>query len=89
MAIRNSAPALGNPLLNCETPPNSQSVVLLGLEAEDGHVTQDPILPETISRLAIRDLSGPAGLFDAEADRTDAPRPIPWKHVDWSPIAAS
>jgi hypothetical protein len=27
MAIRNSAAAFGNPLLNCDTPPNSQSVI--------------------------------------------------------------
>jgi hypothetical protein len=61
--------------------------VLLGLEPEDGEVTQDPILPDGISRLALRDLSGPAGLFDAEAQAggTNLPRALPWKHVDWSP----
>jgi len=59
--------------------------VLLGLEAADGEVTQDAVLPDGISRLALRDLSGPAGLFDAEAGRTDLLPALPWKNVNWSP----
>jgi len=59
--------------------------VLLGLEAENGQVTQDPILPDGISRLALRDLSGPAGLFDAEAGGAGLPEPLPWKQLDRSP----
>jgi glycogen debranching enzyme len=61
--------------------------VLLGLEPESGEVTQDPILPDGISQLALRDLSGPAGRFDVEAGGKSLPRPLPWKHVDWSPAA--
>jgi glycogen debranching enzyme len=59
--------------------------VLLGLEPENGQVTQDPILPDGISRLALRDLSGPAGLFDAEAGGTGLPEPLPSKELDRSP----
>jgi glycogen debranching enzyme len=59
--------------------------VLLGLEVENGEVKQDPVLPDSISRLALRDLSGPAGLFDAEARGTSLPPALPWKHVNWSP----
>jgi glycogen debranching enzyme len=39
--------------------------VLLGLEPKHGQVAQDPVLPEPISQLALRGLSGPAGIYDA------------------------
>jgi glycogen debranching enzyme len=41
--------------------------VLLGLEPEDGEVAQDPVLPPRISQLALRGLSGPAGIYVAVA----------------------
>jgi glycogen debranching enzyme len=41
--------------------------VLLGLEPKNGEVAQDPVLPERISQLALRGLSGPAGIYDAVA----------------------
>jgi glycogen debranching enzyme len=41
--------------------------VLLGLEPKKGEVAQDPVLPERISQLALRGLSGPAGIYDAVA----------------------
>jgi len=41
--------------------------VLLGLEPKDGEVAQDPVLAEPISQLALRGLSGPAGIYDAVA----------------------
>jgi glycogen debranching enzyme len=62
--------------------------VLLGLEPENGRVTQDPILPDGISRLALRDLSGPAGLFDAEAGGPGLPEPLPSKQLDRSPAGS-
>ena len=59
--------------------------VLLGLEPENGQVRQDPILPDRISRLVVRDLSGPAGLFDAEAGGAGLPEPLPSKQLDRLP----
>ena len=41
--------------------------ILLGLEARDGSVEQDPILPEQIAELALRGLRGPDGTYDASA----------------------
>jgi glycogen debranching enzyme len=41
--------------------------VLLGLEAEDGAIERNPILPERITELALRGLPGPAGSYDASA----------------------
>jgi glycogen debranching enzyme len=59
--------------------------VLLGLEPENGQVTQDPILPDRISQLVVHDLSGPAGLFDAEAGGAGLPEPLPSNQLDRSP----
>jgi glycogen debranching enzyme len=41
--------------------------VLLGLEPKNGEVAQDPVLPEPISQLALRGLSGPSGIYDGVA----------------------
>jgi glycogen debranching enzyme len=41
--------------------------VVLGLEPKNGEVAQDPVLAEPISQLALRGLSGPAGIYDAVA----------------------
>jgi glycogen debranching enzyme len=41
--------------------------VLLGIEAHDGVIEQDPVLPDRIEELALRGLPGPAGSYDAVA----------------------
>jgi glycogen debranching enzyme len=41
--------------------------VLLGLEGRNGEIEQDPILPERIAELSLRDLPGPSGVYDAVA----------------------
>jgi glycogen debranching enzyme len=41
--------------------------VLLGLEAQDGAVEQEPVLPEQITGLGLHGLPGPAGDYDAVA----------------------
>jgi hypothetical protein len=41
--------------------------ILLGLEAREGSVEHDPILPEQIAELALRGLRGPDGTYDAFA----------------------
>jgi glycogen debranching enzyme len=41
--------------------------ILLGLEARDGAIEQHPVLPERIGSLALNDLPGPAGNYDASS----------------------
>jgi glycogen debranching enzyme len=41
--------------------------VLLGIEAKNGEVALDPVLPDRITRLALRNLPGPAGTYEAAA----------------------
>jgi hypothetical protein len=41
--------------------------VLLGLGPNNCEVAQDPVLPEPISQLSLRGVSGPAGIYDAVA----------------------
>jgi glycogen debranching enzyme len=43
--------------------------VLLGLEARDGAIEQNAVLPDRIGDLALRNLPGPAGNYDAAAAR--------------------
>jgi glycogen debranching enzyme len=46
--------------------------ILLGLEARSGAIEQHAVLPERIRELALHDLSGPAGTYDASAARAHA-----------------
>jgi glycogen debranching enzyme len=46
--------------------------VLLGLEARSGAMEQRAVLPERIRELALHDLPGPAGSYDASAARAHA-----------------
>jgi glycogen debranching enzyme len=41
--------------------------VLLGIEAKNGEVALDPVLPDRITRLALRNLPGPAETYEAAA----------------------
>jgi hypothetical protein len=41
--------------------------VLLSIEAHDGAIEQNPVLPAQIEELELRGLPGPAGSYDAVA----------------------
>jgi glycogen debranching enzyme len=46
--------------------------ILLGLEVRSGAIEQHAVLPERIRELALHDLSGPAGSYDASAAQAHA-----------------